>query len=345
MDEAFSTGLYLSSDPLLVTDKAEKEYDQAFYGPEFVFSMNYRLPDEIGKLSELKLFHLHTNYKTRGTLAAFSNLAKLESLFLDYNKFSGDIPESFADDHPNLAYLSVAYNELKGSLPTSLARLNNLSTLIVGGNQLSGEIPSEFGIATNLGKLKELVSWFLILSSDKLCVMTELFDLQYNNFVGSIPASFYNPNLRELRLGGNDIVGSISGNISLMTELRALSLENSAMSGKLPTEIYFLPKLKELRLSNANFEGELSEDFRWLNATLMELGLGGNNFFGEIPQAFDDLKILGMCTGAPHLSHLFSILTCVFEYRKTKPWEQSSTNRINISCFMQQARYGIWKTE
>lgn len=110
---------------------------------------------------------------------------------------------------------------------------------------------------------------------------------------GSIPAALYNGIYQELRLGGNDIKGSIPSSVSLMTNLRILSLGNSSMFGKIPSEIYRLPMLSELDLSNAGFEGELSEDFRWLNETLMKLSLNGNNFSGDIPGAFDDLKIIG----------------------------------------------------
>lgn len=123
--------------------------------------------------------------------------------------------------------------------------------------------------------------------------MTEVLDLQNSNLFGPVPATLLNGNLHELRLGGNDIEGSIPSSISLMTNLLILSLGNSSMYGKIPTELFRLPMLSKLDLSNANFEGELSEDFRLLNETLMELRLDGNNFSGDIPEAFDDLKILG----------------------------------------------------
>lgn len=144
------TGFYLTL--VFDTDKAEIEYDQGFYGPEFVFSMNFGVPDEIGKLSELKLFHLHQRYGTSGTLAVFSNLTELESLYLEYNNFLGEIPVSFANDHPNLVLLNVAHNGLNGSLPSSLTQIKNLTTLVLGGNQLSGQIPFDLGLAPNLGE-------------------------------------------------------------------------------------------------------------------------------------------------------------------------------------------------
>ncbi len=127
--------------------------------------------------------------------------------------------------------------------------------------------------------------------------MTEILNLQNNEFSGAIPTTIYNGNLQELQLGGNNIEGSIPSSISLMTNLRVLNLGNTSMSGELPNELFSLPALSELHLSNAKFGGELSEDFRGLNATLMELSLDGNNFSGVVPAGFDDLKTLGTCIG------------------------------------------------
>jgi hypothetical protein len=142
--------------------------------------------------------------------------------------------------------------------------------------------------------------------------VTEILNLQNNEFSGSIPTTIYNGNLQELQLGGNDIEGSIPSSISLMTSLRVLNLGNSSMSGELPSELFRLPILSELHLSNAKFGGELSEDFRGLNATLMGLSLDGNNFSGVIPAGLDDLKILGTCIGKiqhnfPDFPNLFPI--------------------------------------
>lgn len=148
--------------------------------------------------------------------------------------------------------------------------------------------------------------------------MAEILNLQNNDFFGAIPTSLYSGNFRELRLGENDFEGSIASKISLMTKLRVLSLGDTSMSGKIPTEIFLLPMIRELHLSNANFEGELSEDFRWLNGTLMQLSLDGNNFSGDIPGAFDDLKILGTCESSPRSECRLHILTSCFVFRITK---------------------------
>jgi hypothetical protein len=151
------------------TEQAEREFEQGFFGPDDVFVLNSRLPVEIGKLSDLKLFHLPKNHKTSGMLSVFSPLAKLESLNLEGNAFTGDISALAVDAHPNLALLNVAYNDIKGNLPTSLVQLNNLTTLVLEGNGLSGQIPTEMGLAPKLGKVTELLMISPVaISSDNL---------------------------------------------------------------------------------------------------------------------------------------------------------------------------------
>lgn len=110
------------------------------------------MPDEIGSLSDLKLFHLSSKYKTSGSLSVFSALTKLESLYLEDNAFTGAISELALAAHPDLVSLNLADNALNGTLPSSFAQLNNLTALVLGGNQLSGQIPSEIGLAPSLGK-------------------------------------------------------------------------------------------------------------------------------------------------------------------------------------------------
>lgn len=116
------------------------------------------MPDEIGKLSDLKLFHLPKNYKTSGNLSVFSKLTKLESLYLENNAFTGAISELDLGAHPNLTSLNVASNDLKGSIPSSLAQLSSLTTLVLGGNQLSGQIPSEIGLIPILGTFQNVMT-------------------------------------------------------------------------------------------------------------------------------------------------------------------------------------------
>src|SRR5690606_3507021 len=63
---------------------------------------------------------------------------------LGFNDLAGTIPSSLG----NLSGLSQLYlhvNEISGSIPSSLGNLSNLEWLWLDGNQLSGSIPASFG--------------------------------------------------------------------------------------------------------------------------------------------------------------------------------------------------------
>ena len=90
-----------------------------------------------------------------------------------------------------------------------------------------------------------------------------------------------------MRVGGNDLEGSILAEISGMASLRRLDMSHSRVGGTIPSELYRLEFLQEIHLQNATFEGKLSEDFRLLNRTLEEVLLNDNNFSGPVPQGLD----------------------------------------------------------
>ena len=105
--------------------------------------------------------------------------------------------------------------------------------------------------------------------------------------------TLYNSYFEILKLGGNDIRGTIPAKISSMSSLKELYLGNSQIGGLIPPELYLLESLELLDLQNGTFEGELSEDFRLLNKTIEEIYLDQNDFSGPVPAAFDVCKELG----------------------------------------------------
>lgn len=104
--------------------------------------------------------------------------------------------------------------------------------------------------------------------------------------------TLYNSNFEILKLGGNNIRGTIPAKISSMSSLKELYLGNSQMGGLIPPELYRLESLQVVDLRNGTFEGELSEDFRLLNQTIQEITLDQNDFSGPVPAAFDVCKQL-----------------------------------------------------
>jgi hypothetical protein len=111
---------------------------------------------------------LHYNQFSGAIPDSIGNLAKLETLSLSFNRFSG-IPNTIG----NLKSLQLMYiheNLISGSLPYEIGGLINLTELHMNANQFSGPIPDSLG---NLAKLKTLF-------------------MQQNNFEGPIPEKLSN---------------------------------------------------------------------------------------------------------------------------------------------------------
>jgi len=90
-------------------------------------------------------------------------------LTLSYNILTGSIPSTLGD-LSNLMELYLDNNQLTGSIPAELGKMSNLRRLRLENNRLTGSIPSELG---NLSMLRYLY-------------------LNKNLLTGSIPMSFIN---------------------------------------------------------------------------------------------------------------------------------------------------------
>ena len=124
--------------------------------------------------------------------------------------------------------VSLAENNLVGSLPPQLGSLGALKLLWLYDNQLSGPIPAELG---NLGALKQL-------------------GLYNNQLSGPIPMELGNLSaLRVLSLHGNQFSGSIPVELGNLSALGVLWLHDNALSGAIPVSFANLGNLVVLRVA------------------------------------------------------------------------------------------------
>uniref|UniRef100_A0A0E0L6E6 Protein kinase domain-containing protein n=1 Tax=Oryza punctata TaxID=4537 RepID=A0A0E0L6E6_ORYPU len=92
------------------------------------------VPPDVAKLTALQHLALSRNNLSGAIPFALNGLANLRSLRLDGNRFSGSLPSLTL---PLLEVFNVSYNQLNGSIPTSLARFPPES--FAGNLQLCGK--------------------------------------------------------------------------------------------------------------------------------------------------------------------------------------------------------------
>jgi hypothetical protein len=113
------------------------------------------LTDRINDFVDLKeISLLSSNFNGKIPWQKLSLLPKLETLILDYNKFSGALSPFTS---PALKELSVAGNTITGAIP-DLSQLKSLESLNLSNNRLEGPIPDSLA---QLTKSTNYLSFFL----------------------------------------------------------------------------------------------------------------------------------------------------------------------------------------
>ncbi|KAE8704392.1 hypothetical protein F3Y22_tig00110457pilonHSYRG00080 [Hibiscus syriacus] len=189
----------------------------------------------------------------------------------------------------------VLRSQLRIQTPTSHgSRPNRLASSELGlsYNSLSGRIP------TGLYNCKELQ--FLSLSINQLEI-----GLDANQLSGHLPSNmgFWLPNLEELCLADNQLVGSFPVSISIASQLTLLDMPytclealdiggNTVIGSKLPGLVGNLSgSLWEFSAYGCNIRGGIPSEIGNLS-NLINIELAGNELTGMIPATFGALKEL-----------------------------------------------------
>jgi Leucine-rich repeat (LRR) protein len=305
------------------------------------------IPGAWSALSKLKTLALDDNKSLTGTLNFANHLTHLEFFYANGNQFTGVVDDNFlaaasllkeldlSDNsltcsigstgtagtgatfpahllqHPTLAILDLAGNELECALPTVLSRENEyLQFLSLRNNRLTGSIT-----ATNLPMLTALthldlqgngLTGEIAVEMVALTQLTYLF-LGHNSFtVPEMPSWIYELTLlRELSMANVNMQLGIPMWLERLENLILLDLSNNAMNGKVPPELFQMPNLRFLLLNNNNLSGALPTTLANI-PQLMILSLHKN------PQIVGDMD--HVCNQAPSLQLLgtdcSSSITC-----------------------------------
>ena len=151
----------------------------------------------------------------------------------------GYVPSVPANINPPFQYFDISFNQLAGTIPTSIVQCTHLYEFIASHNKFTGTLSAEL-VSMNLYLLK----------------------MDNNLLHGLLPVSIANmAALRTLFLYSNFFHGSLDGVFSMkQVELAVLDLSENNLHGEIPTVLFHLPQLKALSLAKNCFDNHFPSD-------------------------------------------------------------------------------------
>ncbi|KAF2950720.1 hypothetical protein DAI22_01g207764 [Oryza sativa Japonica Group] len=259
---------------------------------------NGQVPNSFGKLSNLSYLSLYTNNlqstgrQTSELFNALINCTSLQFLSLADNQLLGTIPYSIGNLSSGLQGLLLGQNQLSGIVPPSIGQLHNLISLGLGHNSFSGTIGEWVGRMTNLQILLVQENNFTGPIPSSVSNLTQLtgITLKQNGFSGPIPAWFANlTRLLRINLGYNDLEGNIPQELDKLP-LIELTLSSNKLSGEIPGSLGRCQNLQSLQLDQNFLTGNIPASFGNLT-NLNYLNLSHNKLFGPIPTSLNDVPL------------------------------------------------------
>ncbi|RVX11068.1 Leucine-rich repeat extensin-like protein 4 [Vitis vinifera] len=101
------------------------------------------LPEELGLLTDLALFHINSNRFCGTVPHKFAKLKILFELDLSNNRFAGKFPEVVLH-LPTLKFLDLRFNEFEGTVPKELFD-KDLDAIFINHNRFAFDLPDNFG--------------------------------------------------------------------------------------------------------------------------------------------------------------------------------------------------------
>ncbi|RWR74155.1 putative LRR receptor-like serine/threonine-protein kinase [Cinnamomum micranthum f. kanehirae] len=214
------------------------------------------------------------------------NNSMLQELDISDNIIYGELPSNIDTLFPNLIVFNMSQNELKGTIPVSISKLQMLGMLDLSQNNLSGEMPH--GLIGNNTSLT-----YLRLSNNKLqgnilskfSNMTELevLLLDNNGFTGTIASNMLSSlSLKILDLSKNNLSGFIPSWLPLLMNLAILQLDGNSFNGPIPLEVCQMQNLHILDLSNNKIAGSIPSCLPNISSWMKEISIDIDISFSQV---------------------------------------------------------------
>lgn len=198
--------------------------------------------------------------------AELASLERLQKIVLDDNQLTGTMPYL-----PSLTHLSLAYNNIAGSLSSHLGLMTKLQELILTENMITGELPKEI---------------------EKLSLLRRL-AIGGNDLTIGISNVFHLTQLEELYGAFNSFEDQLDNeSFRFLTNLKILDLKNNRLQGPFPDALWTLPKLQVLDFHFNALDGHLREIDDKYNPVLEYLDVSENFLSGGMPTTLNKVTKL-----------------------------------------------------
>nr|GEU61200.1 leucine-rich repeat protein [Tanacetum cinerariifolium] len=254
-------------------------------------SLSGKLTIDFSKLRYINDIYLGSNnFHGRGEaddmrfIDSLKNCTRLVYLYLDNCNLKGVLPISIGSLSDQFRFLSLAFNQLSGSVPSSIGSLVGLTIVDLQYNLFNGKIP------TTIFKLQKL----------------EYLDLSSNHFSGAVPDAIGNLSLlTKLYFESNKLEGHIPPSLGNCKVLNGLNLSHNRLSGQIPKQLLQLPSLTNfLDLSYNNVSGTIPSEIKDLKM-LSYLDLSYNNLSGAITSSLGECISLTVLNLSGNILHGF----------------------------------------
>ncbi|KAE9596269.1 putative non-specific serine/threonine protein kinase [Lupinus albus] len=228
------------------------------------------------------------NNQFTGSILHIGSMVSLEFLDLSLNKFYGLVPPNIAE-LSNLVYLNLSSNEFGGPLLIDFNKLERLKYLDLHSNNFSGDIMQIFLLMGSVLHVDLSSNSFsgtldLRLGNESFLSSIRHLNVSHNSLSGELFAHDgmpYLDNLMVFDASSNQLVGNIPS-FTFVVSLRILRLGCNQLSGSLPEDLLKESSmlLSELDLSQNKLEGPVGSI---TSVTLRKLNISSNKLSGPLP--------------------------------------------------------------